>query len=433
MKVLSVFALSLLKVVFFLAAGDRFSENSSCHFPELSIAFDNISIKSPEVLLHLERIREAQAHYSIAKSASGLKSGINLQGQSVYEDRPSQNYYQHYRVISSAYLRKPLYHWGALKAQKEIGELNVKYSKRSLSMLRKSIKLIVESDYLNLVLLNYQKNLASETLEIARENEDEQIKKKDLGLVTDLSVNESKASRIQQEIKLFDLENSLSLKKKLFDQSIGEDSNFSFGISEEFKRFCRNHNFDSVMPIVISQFSSYDLDRLENEIEIGKRQIRIADSKLKPKLNLFGGFFQDQVSLPYNRENINRNNFVIGIEVDWAVWDSSQSRGEKMVALSKLKQRELEIQLASEKERIEFENLRQQLFSSTKSIVAQRKLVEVAEEGYEISKVKFSQNRIRSNEHLQSRIILDSTRMSLMEKIFNFLKSRSIYLSRIEP
>ena len=39
------------------------------------------------------------------------------------------------------------------------------------------------------------------------------------------------------------------------------------------------------------------MDRLEKEIEIEKKQIKIAESQLKPKLNMVGGFYQDQVAL----------------------------------------------------------------------------------------------------------------------------------------
>ena len=39
------------------------------------------------------------------------------------------------------------------------------------------------------------------------------------------------------------------------------------------------------------------------EVENEKRRILIAESELKPKFNLIGGIYQDQVALADNREN----------------------------------------------------------------------------------------------------------------------------------
>ncbi len=407
-------------------------EIASFHFPEISEAMDLIAIKSPEVLKHLQKIREAEGHSLIAKSGSGIKLGINLQGQSVYEDRPSQSYVQKYRALSSAYLRKPIFHWGALRAEEEISGLNESFSRQSLDFLKESLKISAQSDYLTIVLLTFQKDLAIETLKIAKNNEAEQVKRKELGLVTELSIDESKTIRIQHEIKLIDLQNSLAMRKKLFDQSTGGDSNFTFKIAKEFFSFCKNHNFDSPIPVLVSQFSSHELIRLQKESEIEKKRITIAESKLKPKLNLFGGFFQDQIPLADNRDNINRNNFVIGVEADWAVWDSSLSKGEKMVAQSRLQQHEIEIELHSQKERIELESLRSHLSSLSQSILAHRGLVEAAEDRYERSVIEFSRNRIKPELFFQTRIALDTSRLSLMDVIFEFLKTRSVYLNRIK-
>ena len=407
-------------------------ENASYHFPELSEAQGLITKKSPQFLNHLQKIREAKGRNLMAKSGSGIKLGINLQGQSVYEDRPSQRYLQKYRAFSSAYLRKPLFHWGALQAEEEISEMNERFSRQSLDFLKQSLIINAESDYLAIVLLNFQKDLAIETLNIAKNNEAEQVKRKELGLVTDLTINESKTQRIHQEIIVIDLQNSLTLRKKLFNQSIGEDSNFTFEIAKEFISFCKNHSFDLPIPILVSQLHSHELNRLQKESESEKKRITIAESKLKPKFNLFGGFFQDQIPVADNRDIINRNNFVIGVEADWALWDSSLSKGEKMVAQSRLQQREIEIELHIQKERIELENLRSYLSSLSQSIIARRGLVEAAEDRYERSVIEFSRNRIKPDLYFQSRIALDTSRLSLMDVIFKFLKTRSAYFHRIK-
>ena len=71
------------------------------------------------------------------------------------------------------------------------------------------------------------------------------------------------------------------------------------------------------------------MDRLEKEIEIEKKQINIAESELRPKLNMVGGFYQDQVALANSDSNLLRNNFVIGVEANWAIRFIQESRSKK--------------------------------------------------------------------------------------------------------
>ena len=101
------------------------------------------------------------------------------------------------------------------------------------------------------------------------------------------------------------------------------------------------------------------MDRLEKEIEIEINQLKIADSQLKPKLNMVGGFYQDQVALANSDANLLRNNFVVGVEANWAIWDSSKSKGQKNAALAKKRRLEYALEREIKDFRINVENLRQ--------------------------------------------------------------------------
>ena len=169
----------------------------------------------------------------------------------------------------------------------------------------------------------------AKTLSIALKNEENLSKRQDLGLGTALGVDEAIALRLQQEIQLSNLESQFLIQSSLFDDFVEADSNLSFERTPAFLDFCENHPFSSKSPILISKISFQEVEEIELEVENEKRRIVIAESQLKPKFNLIGGVFQDQVAVADNRENLTRNQPVIGVEANWAIWDSKKSTGEK--------------------------------------------------------------------------------------------------------
>ena len=406
-------------------------EMPEAYLPELKGVLANLPQTSRLLDQEVQRIKEAEGEAKVASSASGVKFSLNLQGQSIHEDRPKQDFHQRYRFLGSAYLRKPIYHWGALKAEREIGE-----SARTLASLRfantqNSLSREVRSHYLRLVLIKYEIQLGKETLSITRKNEEDLSKRLELGLVTPLSLDEAIALRLQQEIQLSNLENQFAMQSKLFDDFIDADSNLSFQRTPAFLEFCQNHAFAEKLPVLVSGISFHEVEEIELEVQNEKRRILIADSQLKPKFNLIGGVFQDQVALADNRENLTRNNLLLGVEANWAIWDSEKSKGQKERSLAKKRRYEISAERLSRKLRIELESLRESLLSLGKSIEVTRKLVKVAENRYEKSLIEFELNRITPVAHFESRTSLDRSRMALLQAVINYQNTKDQYLGRI--
>ena len=403
-------------------------EMPEAYLPELKGVLANLPQTSRLLDQEVQRIKEAAGEAKVASSASGVKFSLNLQGQSIHEDRPKQDFHQRYRFLGSAYLRKPIYHWGALKAEREIGE-----SARTLASLRfantqNSLSREVRSHYLRLVLIKYEIQLGKETLSITRKNEEDLSKRLELGLVTPLSLDEAIALRLQQEIQLSNLENQFAMQSKLFGDFYA-DSNLSFNAPLP-SQFYQNHAFAEKLR---SRFrnSFHEVEEIELEVQNEKRRILIADSQLKPKFNLIGGVFQDQVALADNRENLTRNNLLLGVEANWAIWDSEKSKGQKERSLAKKRRYEISAERLSRKLRIELESLRESLLSLGKSIEVTRKLVKVAENRYEKSLIEFELNRITPVAHFESRTSLDRSRMALLQAVINYQNTKDQYLGRI--
>ena len=402
------------------------------HFPELSNILSNLEENSPVLLENNQLVQEQIGNEIVADSVKGLKLSINFSFQSIHEDRPDQSFYQLYRSYSSIYARKPLFHWGALQAESEIAHKHTEIAKINYQQATSDLNTQVKHTYLDLLVLQKKQEVRRESLIINQESLSRQVRQERLGLSSTLDVSESNASFLENELLLADLNQSLINSINQFKSITGWEEEITFiGQNSSFKDLITSQTLMHETPQIIAGVTSQSIDRLEKEIEIEKKQIKIADSELKPKLNMVGGFYQDQVALANSDANLLRNNFVIGVEANWAIWDSSKSRGQKSASLAKKRRLEYALEREIKNYRLYVENLRQNLLSLGNRIQMSNKLLEVAESRYSTSKIEFNANRISANRHLESKIALDKAKINQLESVCQYLKTQDLYLKAI--
>ncbi len=407
-----------------------YSDKPESFFPELSKVLSKLNEDAPFLLEQRESIRQAHSERIIADSSKGFKLGISAQAHSLHEDRPSQGFHHRYRTMGSLHVRKPLYHWGALDAASRISQLSEENSKTRYTSLQRSYRSKIRSDYLDLMILRYEEDLARTSLALTKENEQDLIKRRGLGLIPDLTVYESTLARLKQSIKLSDLRRKSNYQARVFQMETGYSEKLTFAKTSEFTDFCEKHSFTGSVPVLVSQLSSPELANLKNEIEVERNKIKIADADLKPKLNLIGALYQDQVDMANSRETLVRNNLLVGIEAQWAIWDSSLSKGKKEAARSRKRMNEISLERSANALRLMVEDLRNQVFSLSEEIDANRQLVKVAGNRYEKSILEFQQNRITPTLHFEARLTLDQSKLDLAKTVNQYLKARDLYDER---
>ena len=177
----------------------------------------------------------------------------------------------------------------------------------------------------------------------------------------------------------------------------------------------------------IGGWSSFNLQKRKKEAEIEAKKIVIAESSLKPKINLVAGVYQDQVPLANIQDNFIRNNVLVGLEVNWDLWDSSKSKGEKLRALAVKRRLEMTLERETRAFRLELENTRLQLSSLSKRIEISKELVSVAENRLQISEIEYASNRMSISQLTDARIALDQARIGRLQSICDYIKIRNRY------
>ena len=401
----------------------------SRHFPQLIEITRGIEEKAPEIRSGKVNIAHTRANRTIVDSQKGLSANINLSGQSIHENRPGVSYAQTYRTVGSIFIKKPIYHWGILKSRSRIAKLDEDFAKQKLNIDRSNLVNLINSKFMDLILLSRSIILEKESLNLIRKIEEELIQKKEAGIITELKVSEQKILSIRKSIEIEELSRILNKNLSSFKFLTGYTKKINLSIPEEFINYCESYDFERKPLQVIGSQSSMEIEQLKTLIKAENENLFIASNAQKPKFNLVSGFYQDQIDLPNSPDSVRRNNFLVGVEANWNIWDSSKSKGERELALAKKRILEIELESNIKKLRLEIESLQTQLLNFAKQISLSKKLVEANKSRHEKSKIEFAQDQITSNDLLSSKISLTEAEVGLVKSIFNYLKASEEYKS----
>ena len=197
-----------------LAGGNK--EVTETHFGELKQVLIELEENAPLIKEEFQRLEEMKAGVLLADSVRGWKLNLNLQGQSIQEDRPSQSYLQRYRAFGSAFIRKPIYHWGALISASEIARIEKEISMFRLTNLISELKSSTRDSYLDLIVLKDQIELNQNTISSVEDTMNRISQKQKLGLTNELDVKNAELNLLEKQIALEDLNRSLVIASRRF-------------------------------------------------------------------------------------------------------------------------------------------------------------------------------------------------------------------------
>jgi len=396
-------------------------------FSQLRQIIHGLESKSP-VLLQLEAdVAESSANVLYARAEKGLKFGLNISNQSIHQDNPDEDYYHHFRTFSQVYLRKPLYHWGALEAQEKIA-LENEISKHEIFKFRKR-SLIGEcrSQYLQLILDQYRLGLTQKYIDLAQKNTANIKKKLSLEIDTQLNLDQALSYEISKKIELSEQLVHLETKKAEFASLFGYTENLELEMNESYMSFSLDYNFTSNYPILIATADSSEIRHLRHLIRNEENRKTIANSQLKPKLNLLSTFYQDQIDVVGSQENLQRNNFLIGIEANWAIWDSYQSKAQRQAAIARQEKYEHMLEQRKKVFFIQVNAIADELSSLNDRISLSRKMINIEKRRVAKSKMEYDLGKVNYSTYLSHLLALDTSHISNLGLINKYLRLVDLY------
>ena len=403
------------------------------HFPDLSKIIEQLPEKSPRLIEQQLITEEEQAKSEAVSSRKGLKVGVSVNGYSIHEDRPKQDFEHRYKAFAGLTFRKPLYHWGILEADERISQLFVKNTIKQFDILKRSMVADTRSRFLNLVKLAFKSRLAKDRVEVAGKLSESALEKRKLGLIDGIAVQGAQRQKLDAEMGYSEVLIDLNYSLADFREFTGYRGSVDFSPSDAFLQFCLTNEFDAEEPILITALSSLEDEELSNLIKVEEMKIHSANHARFPKFDLMGSYYQDQVDLANTAATLDRNNLIVGLEANWEIWDSSKSRKDRESADARKRRLEFMRERMAREKRIELKYLSEKLGLLRQKIDLSKSLITFAKSKLEKSVLEFEQNRISSVENFQAHLDLDQARLENLTSVCLFFDTLDQYNMTLTP
>lgn len=242
------------------------------------------------------------------------------------------------RVISSFAIRQPIYHWGALKQNKDVGKLI--YASEVANSLRafQTLSNVIRSDFLSLSIKKQQLELARAARELNRRSIEISRELRETGLESaasvglkelnwDISEIEFDKKVLEYENALYELARLIGVNESQLESSLAQTVETADVLSvEEIAALGQQ--------VHIGLAASIDMRNLERGIQIAEKRLRIQKKRLWPKLNLSLGTTQNERDV---NGRISEDELAYaGMSASWSIFDGLRNDGLKMTALHDL-------------------------------------------------------------------------------------------------
>lgn len=419
--------LTVLLVGGFSVFADSVHEKPEYFYSQLRHIIRGLDSNSTELLQLKADVAESSANVLHARAGKGFRLGVNVSNQSIHQDSPNDDYNHHFRTFSQVYLRKPLYHWGALEAQEDIALENEITKYEIFQSRKRALVGDCRSQFLQLILDQYRLGLTKKYIDLAQKNSANIQKKLGLNLETKLNLDKALSYEISKKIELSEQLVQLETKKAEFSSLYGYSEDLDLEMNEKFWLFSLDHNFTSNYPILIAAADSMEIRHLRHLISNEEKIKKIADSQLKPKLNLLSTFYQDQIDAIGSQDNLQRNNFLVGIEANWEIWDSYRSKAKRKAA--KARQQKFEHLLSQTKKEffIKVNAIADELSSLNDRISLSRRMIGIEKRRVAKSKMEYDLGKVNYSTYLTHLLNLDESYVSNLELVKRYLRLLDLY------
>ncbi|MEO7599003.1 MAG: TolC family protein [Opitutus sp.] len=338
-----------------LVNGDNFPLPES-YFPALKSMIDSAAKQAPRILVRNSENALAEANRITARagqlpSAGGYASYYPwvTETRAVAGSTPAgatnPDQILHPKKLAYSFnVIQPVYHWGALRDNTRIGELQ---QKLALGVSADSYRILVEeirAQYMQVVVnkaalarSRFNTRLADEQLALARSKfEKNVIAEADLFGPT-ISAEQA---RLATDRMSEDYENSRIYLSKLSGTPVLSDEQVPTEIPPVTPA-------TSALQSVAAEFSghtdlnTYSLQNSRDQIEVERLNYKIASTRLRPNVNLQLGTTQDEFSYSVNiADKYKVRSYYAGFSVNWNVFDGFATRSAKRSSL--IRRRQLE-------------------------------------------------------------------------------------------
>ena len=238
---------------------------------------------------------------------------------------------------------QPLFHWGALHDNTRIGELQSKVTQGQTAEAYRVLVDEIRAQFLQVIVnkaglarSRFNQRVADEQLTLARSKlEKHVISEADMFGPTVAA----EQGRLAADRAADDYENSRVYLGKLCGLPPLSDEQIPTEVPPVTPA-------SSALQSVTAEYtgqaepSNNSLQSLRDQIETEKLNYRIANARLRPKVNMVVGTSQDEQNYSLNSVRYKVQSYFAGVTVNWSIFDGFATRSAKVTALARRRQLE---------------------------------------------------------------------------------------------
>ncbi len=310
-------------------------------FPQLRPILLAAADQAPDILLRNVDRAIAEANAVIARSDRYPSVGGLLRYDYRREnriDRPDINNSQKLFYFFQA--RYPIYHWGAVKAASDIGDIGIQLAEGQMDVAYRRMVQAIRSQYLNLVVSKMDLKNLEAGLEFRKEELAVERERFEAGEIAPNKVGSLDFALREAQLAFDRLESEFQFSVRQFARLVGDESFDESSIAGKYPEV--GHNPDQIA-VLLGTFAQdgflHDPRVLETElnIDLEKSNYRIYNVRNRPKLNMTAGITQDEINYDANIANkFATTALFVGVSLTWSIFDGFETRGLKQASLLRL-------------------------------------------------------------------------------------------------
>ncbi len=394
-------------------------------FPVLEGVLRDAVVGSPEAIAERIRVEEAGAEAE-ARAAGGrpfVTGAFRYVGR-VEERRDLDGTRWGDQPHGLVSLRQPVFHWGAISANREIGEIRLGMAEEEREEALRLLALEVRRRFLDLAVGARMIELGERNLELAELRLENGVALSERGEISAEAVEELRLAREEAGFRLERMRRERELAVEEFFRVAGVEARSEFPFPVGVPDFAVRGEGE----LLALNDSLPQLEIARKRIAESERQYEIEVARDRPKLNLIVGVSQDQVPV-FDRSDIDRTIFYAGAEVTWTIFDGFESRARRDAALARRRLEKRNLARLTEEAAARVSRFREEVEWAGNALRLSERRRELSRRNFDLIATQAERGEASEADVAAGRVAFAERELALTEARANYLMASARYWS----
>lgn len=394
-------------------------------YPDLASLIERAGTGAAELRLGQLRVEERAGDLQAVRAQQRPQVRLNAQVTGSYETRDDIDNEFRGNLNANLALRQPLYQWGNLDRTEAIAEHRVALEELGLQASGARQFMELRRAYLQWLLTRERRDILRQSIGLSESFVTARRQLLEVGQSSEQEVLEMEARLLENREALAWAERQIIELESRLERFVGPDFDLQSLEAASLTRIqpMTPGELDSLKAMLASPESVYAVEEERWEIleTIEDRQMDILDKSNWPMIDFVAGIFSDQLDAVNQDTTVTRIRYYAGVSVNWHIFDSWQTDGQKRSTLARKRAYALRREEALTDIEREVELLLSQLEFHMKQLEARGKREDLIDRRVSLLREQAERNLITGVELIEGEIDFLEVRQRVMESRVNYL------------